>query len=251
MGHFGISRAPEQRHGTIPASPMSMPAVQPAFELEKQLVAALRDGSARALNLSSGWLQVWPEVTVRQCIADLVLVHAATQPDLRPTRVSYFEAAIIAFLLDRGPCDISTMSDVLLASTASIEVRAQRLARLGLVQIDGDGIRAVDLLPSGVRIVAIEAKLTRWRVAVAQAASYRTFANQSYIAMPAELFGRQPAIELECRRANVGALAVRADGQIDLFVEAPDFVPHSPERVRVLSSLVGVAQRSNVFRQVD
>jgi hypothetical protein len=224
----------------------------PNFDLEKQLIAALHDGSPRALNLSDRWLQICPEVTVKQRIADLVLIHASTAPNSKPARVSYFEAAIVAFLLDRGSANVQTIADELYSSASSVELRVSRLARLGLIEIDGRELRATGRHVSGdIRVVAIEAKLSRWREAVEQASSYRIFANESYIAMPTDIYVRSGEIWTACRHAEVGALAVRGDGTVDLVFEAPHVTPHSAEWVRLLSSFVGVAHVSKAFCQFD
>lgn len=213
-----------------------------SFDLEKELVAVLRAGSAKALNLSDRWLQICPEVTVKQRIADLVLIHASTEPKLRRARVSYFEAAIVAFLLNRGPADVATIANELFSSAMDIELRTHRLARLGLVEITGHDVRATGRhLSADVRVVAIEAKLSRWREAVEQAAAYRTFANQSYIAMPFDVFQRNSAIVVACAMSEVGALAVYGDGTVEVVHGAPEVSPHSGEWVRLLSSFVGVA----------
>jgi hypothetical protein len=222
------------------------------FGLEKHLVAALHDGSARALNLDDRWWQIYPEVPVRQCIADLVLIHASSEPESKRARVTYFEAAILSFLLDRGTSHIETIADELFASMTSIESRAARLARLGLVDITASGVRATGRhMPGDVRIVAIEAKLARWREAIVQASSYRIFANQSYIALPGDVFERSSNIWSTCESAGVGALSVSGHGTVSVVFEAPDAEPQSAEWVRVLSSFVGVAHSSNARFHAD
>jgi hypothetical protein len=226
--------------------------VNGGFELEQALVETLHDHSAEALNLGDRWWQIHREVTVRQRIADLILVHASSEPDSKPARVTYFEAAILSFLLGRGSTTVQVIADALYSSAPSIESRAARLARLGLVELSDHQVRATGRhLPGDVGIVAIEAKLTRWREAVEQASSYRVFANQSYIAMPRDVFARSGGICATCREAGVGALSVEARGAVSVVIVAPEITPHSPEWVRLLSSFVGVAHASNAFRHVD
>ncbi len=221
------------------------------FELEQALVETLHAHSAYALNLSDRWWQIHREVTVRQRIADLILVHASSEPDSKPARVTYFEAAILSFLLDRGSTTVQVIADALYSNSPSIESRTARLARLGLVELSDDQVRATGRhLPGDVRIVAIEAKLTRWREAIDQASSNRVFANQSYIAMPRDIFARSERICAVCREAGVGALSVEAGGAMAVVTPAPQIAPHSPEWVRLLSSFVGVAHKSNAFLHV-
>lgn len=211
------------------------------FELERDLVEALRENVARALQLSPRWFDLRAEVTVRTRIADLILIHAATAPDTTPARISYFEAAILAALLERGVAAVDELAERLYSDTAAIQSRADRLARLGLIDVDDDGM----LRPSGpaplgdVRIIAIEAKLARWREAVAQATRYRTFANQSYVALPMPLVERSTAILHECLHAGIGVLAVIPDGTVMVIQEAPEIALQTPEWVRVVSGFVG------------
>lgn len=232
---------------------LTIPLVQtPGYELEKDLVAALHQRSPAALNLSDRWYQIHPEVTVGQRVADLVLIHASAAPVSRPARVSYFEAAILAYLLARGTATVDAIADELYSSPPSVESRAAKLARLGLVHFAGARLQPTGRhLPEGVRIIAIEAKLIRWREAVEQAAGYRCFANHSYVAMPNATFDRSGGIWSACQNAGVGALSAAPDGTIEVLIDAPDADPQSPEWVRLLSSFVGVAQTSKASRQIS
>ena len=225
---------------------------QNGFALEKELVDILRSGSPAALNVDAGWFRIIAEVAVRERIADLLIIHASAEPDSKPARMSYFEAAILAVLLERGAATAPTVADHLYASAGAVQARAETLARLGLVEIAACGtLRATGRHQhSDARIVAIEAKLTRWREAIEQASHYRAFANQSYIAMPSALFDASGAILSTCEAAGVGALSVAPNGQITIVTEAPVHEPQSPEWVRLVSYVVGVAHSSKAVFHV-
>lgn len=62
-------------------------------------------------------------------------------------------------------------------------------------------------------ILAIEAKLARWSEALAQAISYRQFADRVIVAMDAGLFDRtDTGVVSRFRRAGVGLCVVDRDG---------------------------------------
>ncbi len=101
-----------------------------------------------------------------------------------------------------------------------------RLSALGLIRRYPDGY--VELLVSipmpTRRIVAIEAKQTRWRQAILQARRYTFFANQSYIAVwngTAQLVDRSMLY-----RHRLGLIGVDLDGA-QVITEAPDIKPRS------------------------
>ncbi len=219
------------------------------FDLERELVRVLEAQSIAALNLSARWHRMLSEVTIRSRIADLVVIHAPRQPQSKRARVTYFEAAILAMLLQHGASDLDAVADRLYSTALSVETRAKKLAQLGLLAFGSEGNMHPTgrHLPYDVGVIAIEAKLTRWRDAIAQAADYRGFANQSYIALPASVFERSNAILSECQDAGIGAMSVGPNGAISIPLEAPWVSPHSAEFVRFVSSEVGVAHDSKVF----
>jgi hypothetical protein len=97
-------------------------------------------------------------------------------------------------------------------------------------------------LATDVHISAIEAKLTKWWDAIEQAERYLSFANHAYIAMPADTFDRVDDIITECEARGLGALAVTSEGYVSMVAEPRDTTPQTPEWVRLVSSVVGVAQ---------
>ena len=215
------------------------------FGLERDLVAALHEGAPAALDLRDRWFHIRSEVTIRDRVADLVLVHASLPPATKPSRVSYFEAAILALLLERGASTVETVAAELFADSSSIQIRVSKLAKLGFVDIDGRRVRPTEKrVTKDLRVIAIEAKLTRWREAIGQAASNSVFANESYIAMPSSVFHKSGAVLSACRSAGVGALAVEPDKSIIVVLDAPAHEPQSPEWLRLVSSVGGFAQDS-------
>lgn len=96
----------------------------------------------------------------------LVNVLMALRPDKR-TSISYI------------------LSRVDIAKSTLLQYILPKLAKFGLIKRYVDGyVRALFQLPNPTkRIVAVEAKQTRWRDAILQARRYTFFANQTYIAV--------------------------------------------------------------------
>jgi len=61
--------------------------------------------------------------------------------------------------------------------------------------------------PGAARIIALEAKLARWRDALKQARAYRRFADQSYVVLPERAMAAALEAKEEFRCAGVGLLA--------------------------------------------
>ena len=63
-----------------------------------------------------------------------------------------------------------------------------------------------------IEIVAVEAKLTRWREAIEQAHAYLAFANRAFVALPTSIIERESRITAACHAAELGLLAVSSEG---------------------------------------
>ena len=90
-------------------------------------------------------------------------------------------------------------------------------------------------------LIAIEAKLTKWLDALEQARAYRQFADQVYVALPADRV--QPALKARVmfERNSVGLLSVNGDIQCE--IRAKSLSMHNWRREFVYSRLVRVAAR--------
>lgn len=78
------------------------------------------------------------------------------------------------------------------------------------------------------RVIAFEAKLSRWREALHQAYRTRCFANRAYVVLPAGCAIRAARFEPEFCRRHVGLCAMDADGRLDIVLETEDAVPLQP-----------------------
>lgn len=164
------------------------------------------------------------EVGVGSSIADLVLLIGPS--DLpRPTlsTVSVAESVILAALRQWGPTRID-----LLEIRCGFERQGLRQGALKRLTKSGTLLRErggrVTLAPEyvhGAKIVAIEAKLTKWRDALDQAVLYRRYADESFVLLPAENAGAAIKARAGFEDAGVGLLVVSGEKIVTVFDAAP------------------------------
>jgi hypothetical protein len=68
------------------------------------------------------------------------------------------------------------------------------------------------LFPNAAEVIAVEAKLHRWREAIEQATTYRRFANRSFVALPRATIEGSAQISEACRERGLGLIAVWSSG---------------------------------------
>jgi DNA-binding MarR family transcriptional regulator len=213
----------------------------------------LRDSSPSMLGIDSASCDVLTEMQVGMRIPDLLLVFRDPAELLAPVKLSYFECALLAFTLRTGTSTVTDLAAATYASREDVETRVGRLAHLGFLKRRGDEFTAAKRIGRRVRIIAVEAKLTRWKEALVQAEECRRFANEAYIAMPQGIVRNNLAVVQACASSGVGIIAVDEHGP-SVLLDAERSQPQSAEWIRVMSSAVGLPQMrpttsSNAARQ--
>jgi hypothetical protein len=182
-----------------------------SFSLESQLCEVLARHVLEVLGVEHA-AAVLEEVRVGTVVPDLVVVsRGGSALDLR---LSGFESWIVADLIRTRSRRIDTLSRRLFART-EITVRAvERLERAGLVErLSADAVSLRHAcFPVESEVIAVEAKLRRWREAVEQAVGYQRFANRSYVALPADIIDGGEEILEACRSRGLGVLSVSRQG---------------------------------------
>jgi hypothetical protein len=89
--------------------------------------------------------------------------------------------------------------------------------KVGLEFFYARGRTDVVMLAAGGEIVAVEAKLRRWREALQQAYRNRCFAHRTFVVLPASTAYLALRYEFEFRRRGVGLLVVSDDGIVEAF----------------------------------
>jgi hypothetical protein len=225
------------------------------FALEKDLVSALRERSAQVLESrrrANTTYQILTEQQIGACIPDLLIVRSKPDKDRIPLRLSYFDCALIAAALKAGSVTVADLAAATYSAQEQIDKRVVRLVRLGVMSEAAGGLRVrAQSLAMNAHVVAVEAKLTRWRDAVAQAREYLRFANEAYIAMPARVILSNAIALAACADDGIGVIAV---DEIEAWVvlNAEEHRPCSAEWIRILSNSVGLRYPStaaNASRQ--
>jgi hypothetical protein len=120
-----------------------------------------------------------------------------------------------------------------------------QLDKLGVIERCSDGyVRLIFAPPKPARrVVAVEAKQTRWRDAILQARRYTFFADQTYVAVWAKTATRVDKTLLY--RHRVGLIAVESNGDCAIVVNAPTVSPRASNMNRFCAEfLYGLALRS-------
>jgi hypothetical protein len=225
-----------------------------SFKLEREIVAVLSVES-QALLAPSNADQICDVVTEMPVgsgnvrIPDVLLIYTDSRGPERsaPTPLSYYDAEIISRLA-RSSASLTDLAAEFFANQDELSGRLRRLEGRGLIRRSFDTAlyQTTALFPRNIRIVAIEAKLKRWRDAIRQASRYVEFANEAFIAMPSGVAMRSQVVEA-CAEAGVGVLAVDQT-MVTVVLQPESVTPCSGEWVRVVSATVGVQGPSTAAR---
>ena len=219
-----------------------------SFEYEADMCATLSRQLAR---LAGNRFRVVRHLAVGAEIPDYVATYA---PSMTVPRLSSVDCAVWSQLREVGPMRGDELADRLFSQRGTIDAALARLTKLGYASAASSSFAAIDLL-SSARVIAIEAKLTRWRDALAQAVSYRRFSNASYVALPHDVLqARLGQFAQDCERTSVGLLAVRR-GRITIEIPAGFHEPFTPDWVwtitRSLNAEVSAKRRTSGKRRAS
>lgn len=222
------------------------------FGLEADLCEVL---SARMPALLKGQKRValLEEVQVGVVVPDLVLVRSAQSA--AAASLSAFESWIVAELMAVSARRPETLAARLFAGHEKTVSALQRLERAGVVVRSSPRsyTLAKGWFPPGCEVIAVEAKLARWREAIQQAVTYLAFANRSYVALPAQTIERSVDVARACVASGVGLVAVSAS-HARILIKAPRRAMASPGWVwlvgRALSKTQSVDVDSSTARQL-
>lgn len=190
-----------------------------AFANEAALQDALEDGLARldlASNRALPHALARREVPIGGCIPDLVLVRFAEipSPALWPARRSFRHAFVISLLRQRGPLRIQTIASKAFESADRIQPVVDDLLMTGALSRASTGTVSLShpLAFMEAQVIAVEAKLRRWKDALKQAAQYTSFANRSVVAMDVGGVPRSADALDQFRRSGIGLCAIGPEG---------------------------------------
>ncbi len=188
-----------------------------SFSLESHLVDSLKRQLRKLLeNTRYGdEFEFFSELPVGAIIPDLMVVRLprGTRPmSGRKCQVPVLDGFVLSALLDAGPLSGDEIANRLFTRPKRIAPCLRRLESMDIVVSSEEeyALRPGTFLHDA-QIVAIEAKLTRWKEAIEQANAYLGFANQSYVALPEDIVEGVSGIVNKCEDAGVGLISVRGD----------------------------------------
>lgn len=156
-------------------------------------------------------LDVHAEVTVGSSIADLVLVARPPRRMISFSRpLTTAESVLLALLRVTGPVSVAKVERLLGIRSGCLltDPTLKWLTRRRVIRVRGRTVEVNKAWTRKLHIVAVEAKLSRWRDALAQAATYRRYADRVFVALPAHSAAIAFKHAHEFRAAGVGLLRV-------------------------------------------
>lgn len=162
------------------------------------------------------------EVPVKGCIPDLVYVRFQNVPDsgLWPAKWSFYHTFVVWLLRHKPQLRLEAIAEECYEPpTGRIQVTLRDLAKSGAVEkLETGEIKLSSRMQEvEAEVIAVEAKLKRWREAMDQAESYQEFADQVFVAMDAALVPREPEVLVEFENKGIGLCAVMP-GSIEWLV---------------------------------
>lgn len=158
--------------------------------------------------------------------------------------VSLIDSFILAELEGSAAVTAEDVATQIFLTTSETEIRLRKLAKRELVRVSPRG--SWEIVPRFnsrcLEIVAVEAKVRRWREAFAQALSYLAFANRAYVALAAPITAMDRDVLGLFRSSGVGLLH-QSYGQVSIIIPASRHNPTSPARVRAADILTNCPPR--------
>lgn len=116
------------------------------------------------------------------------------------------------------------------------------LLDVGLIAMTADGRYVATAVPEAPfsSLIAIELKLRDARRGLAQAARYRLFAHQAYLAIPVRRVSERALFEAKMHR--VGIIGIHSPTCVEVVLDAPRDCPLQPTRHRLMMERLLAAQ---------
>lgn len=153
---------------------------------ENRMVLRATPRIFEALRLSRNDCRFTHELTVGHSIADLVILRANVTKFWPEAPLSVAESAILSSLRRLGTANVDMIAKEVFMQTEPVRrLLLGRLSNWLLVRSEDTGeFRTIKTWVSQSEIIAVEAKLTRWREALAQATVYRRYADRAFVLLP-------------------------------------------------------------------
>jgi len=199
-----------------------------------------------ALSVRRRWT-VAQETQLERLIPDVIAIGTRGRPHLEWTqRLSYTQASILDYLEQAPqPMRAEELAEQLFIRPHVLSGALSTLSKWKLVRRSSTGELRVSKLTGSntTEIVAIEAKLARWRDALRQAVEYLAFANRAYVVLDDLTARDKPAAFSEFREWGVG-LILRDEATFSRALPARLHTPRSALRILAIARTLsrGIAE---------
>jgi hypothetical protein len=222
---------------TVGSTSESIPSLP--FRFERQMLEPLERALPGTLRLPAHRpCRILREVDLGRIVPDVLIgVWRGRAPAPVRVRAGYREAHILALLEAVPSLTAHEIASELFLDRAATDRALVRLKRHGAV-VERCGCWAIANAWHSrfVEVVAVEAKLDRWRDALAQAAAYLEFANRSYVVLDARRVDAGRVMREAFASLGVGLLLLDGE-ELQLAVRALSFEPTSVRRVSAVDRL--------------
>lgn len=186
---------------------------------EKGMVRRATPRIMETLRLRGSECSVAHELTIGHSIADIVILRASMTGCFWPEGpLSVAESAILSSLRRLGAANVEAIAKAVFMQAEPVRrLLLGRLSSWYLVRRSGDEFRPAKAWVSRSEIVAVEAKLTRWREALVQAAAYRRYADRAFVLLPTASALAAAQHKEEFTEAGVGLLTYGDDNVVRVF----------------------------------
>lgn len=205
---------------------------------ERRLVRKATPLVFDALRLCRSECRFVHELTVGRSIADLVILRRRRLQLWPEAPLTVNESAVLSALRHLGTSPLDTIAKAVYMRVEAVErILLGRLASWSLVRRKADGcFRATATWVGTSDIFAVEAKLTRWREALAQASVYRRYADRVFVLLPMESAEIATAHKATFLERGVGLLSYDQGGVYRVF-SCPRATEHTWHREFALSRI--------------
>jgi hypothetical protein len=210
------------------------------YDLEATLVSDILIHLPSYLRGKGLCWRVCNEVGVGRTIADVVALDWPREQGIEPRQpLSVSESVVLSLLRRGGPTRIDLLETLCGAGQRGLRKgRLDRLEDWGILRFERGGrVALADAWQTAIRVVALEAKLTRWKTALKQAIAYRTYADEAYVVLPEDRTRPAESKQELFKEAGVGLLKATSSGLVEV-ISARASEDHDWRREFVVSRLL-------------
>ncbi len=197
------------------------------YEKERKMVPHIIDGIKKTFNINKK-IAVAEELTVSSRIIDLVFLTIENEDLLdkeiinKLKRLNSSEQYILSLMSEYGNFSIQKIASDTFSNYHEIKNNyIKTFLKLNFIeQLSRYRFKIIEPLKDSIgELYAVEAKLSRWKEALAQAEDTKKFADYSYVAMDAEFANeKKNAIISHFTEKNIGLVLVDKDGSLSTAV---------------------------------